>query len=412
MHITVKKLKGILVTLVCMVLLCAIVTGCTAAGSTGGQQNLENDPSTTQPSTPPVTSPSTTVGTEPADPQPTEPEEPNGILITVEKEDNVYDSVNETMKLVFDDNGNLVEYWVGIRKLVYTYDDRGNMLSKSIYYQSGELNSQTNYTYDEAGRLVKTEGFGYAEVYTTYMSEFFYDDAGNLIREKAYENGELWKEEVYDANGNILEGFSYMGGGYDFHSVYTYDEAGKLQSIRTDRSGEPRSGGDYFYDEAGRLIREEIFQISNGERKELVNTYTYDENGRCIRYDIGGYQGEQSYETYTYDDAGRMLSSEYHHYQESGNAGNYWTYDEAGRITSWTSTNRQGTTVYTWEYDEQGNACKHTQDTAGTDFVYSFHYTWPEETLPQEAWDMIRLLMDQFSLVSVYTPEVYARIYD
>lgn len=394
----------------CLALICAMIAGCVAAGPTGERQNIDNVPPATTPTNSPSTAATQPTATAPT--QPAQPEDPNRHTVTVLKEDKTYGYYNETMVLVYNEKGQLLEYQARYRKRLYTYDEAGNISSHKTYNSAGELIEQFDYTYDAQGRLVQTKGFGYAEVYTSYKNEYIYDENGNLIHKKSYQNGELFSEERYDTNGNLLEGGTYYGGGYDTYSVYTYDDAGKLLQVYSEKGGEPSGGCEYFYDANGRLIREERYLISKGVRKELTNTYTYDENGRCIRYDMGGFQGEKSYETYTYDAAGNMLSSEYHHYEESGNTGYYWTYDDAGRMTSWTSTNRQGTTVYTWDYDAQGNACRFTQNTEGAGFTYTFCYTWPDAQLPQAAWAEITGHIATFTLLSVYTPETYARIYD
>lgn len=69
----VKKRKISITAAICMVLVCAMVAGCVAAGPTGGQQNLENDPHASTPSSTPATTPSTNGSTQPTDPKPTEP---------------------------------------------------------------------------------------------------------------------------------------------------------------------------------------------------------------------------------------------------------------------------------------------------------------------------------------------------
>lgn len=406
-----KKRKNCVATIISLTLICAMVAGCVAASPTDGQQNSN----TVLPTTTPTTSPSTAAGTQPtatAPTQPAQPDDPNRHTVTVLKEDKTYGYYDETMALVYNEKGQLLEYQARYRKIVYTYDEDGKVSCRKMYNSAGELTEQFDYTYDGQGRLAQSEGFGYAEVYTRYRNEYIYDENGNLIHEKSYQNGELFAEKRYDANGNLLEGGTYYGGGYDTHSVYTYDDAGKLLQVYTEQGGEPSGGCDYFYDANGRLIREERYLISKGVRKELTNTYTYDENGRCVRYDMGGYQGEQSYETYTYDAAGNMLSSEYHHYEESGNTGYYWTYDDAGRITSWTSTNRQGTTTYTWTYDDQGNVVALSQAMASITNKFAFSYSWPEVELSQQVWEELAARIAAFTGVAVYTPETYARIYD
>ena len=69
----VKKRKISITAAICMVLVCTIVAGCVAAGPTGGQQNLENDPHASTPSSTPATTPSTNGSTQPTDSKPTEP---------------------------------------------------------------------------------------------------------------------------------------------------------------------------------------------------------------------------------------------------------------------------------------------------------------------------------------------------
>lgn len=68
-YFIVRKPKFSIVATICMVLVCAIVTGCVAAGPTN-QQAMENAGETTQPSA----TIATTVDTKPTDPLPTEPE--------------------------------------------------------------------------------------------------------------------------------------------------------------------------------------------------------------------------------------------------------------------------------------------------------------------------------------------------
>lgn len=412
-----RKRKTYIATAVCMVLICAMVAGCTAAVPTTGPQNLHSDPpaTTTAPTTP-ATTPSTPVGTQPTDPeptvtQPTQPADPAAhYTVTVEKTDETIGVQSATMILVFNDRGDLLEYWNGNVKILYTYDSQGRILSENAYYLSGELVEQTNYTYDADGRLIQTDGFNYspAGVNTPYVVQYSYDSNGNLTGAYLYEHGELSGGYLYDENGNLTE--VYWAGDLQ-HEWYTYTAEGKLKSEYTELFGEPKSGSEYFYDDSGRLIRVERFTIYSGKRKELTNTFTYDENGRCIRYDMGGFQGEQSYETYTYDAAGNMLSSEYHDY-DGRDTGYYWTYDEEGRITSWKSTHRQGTYLFTWTYDDDGMVTALTKEPAAFGGPCTFVYTWPETELPQTVWETVVERIAAFTGVSVYTPERYARIYN
>lgn len=402
-----RKCKFRITAALCVVLICAVVAGCVAAGPA----NVQSHPPVTTPTsisttapTPSATTPPTTGSTQPTDPT-------VRYTVTVEKTDETIGVQSETMILAFNERGELLEYWSGNIKILYTYDSQGRILSENAYYLSGELVEQTNYTYDADGRLIQMDGFDYssAGVNIPYVVQYCYDSNGNLIEEQIYQSGELSGGHIYDANGNLIE--VYWAGDLQ-HEWYTYTAEGKLKSKYTELYGEPQSGSEYFYDANGRLIRVERFIMSRDVRKELTNTFTYDENGRCIRYDMGGFQGEQSYETYTYDAAGRMLSSEYHHYEESGSTGYYWTYDEEGRITSWKSTHRQDTYLFTWTYDDDGMVTVLTKEPTAFGGPCTFVYTWPETELPQTVWETVVERIAAFTGVSVYTPERYARIYN
>ena len=405
-----KNAKISLVTAICMVLICTIVIGCAAALTTDGaqlQQGTEPEP---QPTTPPGTSGDLSTEPKQTEPAPTAPVASANLTVTVEKMCKTYGSYDAIMTLAYNEKGDLVELRKDSRSMQYTYDDQRNLICQKTYFPEGELIAQTSYTYDAFGRLTQTEGFGYNEVYTEYLTQYTYDENGNLIHQKNYTDGELLSEFLYDAKGNLVEANSYYGGEYDLRTVYTYRADGKLQRSETERGGALYSGWEYFYDENGRPIRQERFIMSDGVRKELTNTYTYDENGRCIRYDMGGFQGEHMHETYTYDAMGNMLSSVYTGYDGS-TVGYRWCYDGDGRMLSWTSETRMGTTTYTWDYDAQGNVIALTQDAAGTQMKYTFQYTWPEAELPQEVWEQITEQIAVFTGVSLYTPEIYSRLY-
>lgn len=363
----VKKPKISIIAAVCMVLICAIVVGCAAAG-------------------------------------------PNvRYTITVQKKDMMLkDADAETMVLSYDGSGYQLERQFGAYTVRRTYDEKGNVLSYKKYISaSEELTEETDYFYNRAGQLIRAEGFGCGDwdVRVDYLREYSYDDAGNMTHEQTYQDGELFEEYYYDAIGNLTEEFRYYGGGYDIHTVYTYTEDGKLLSNYTERGGELYSGWDYFYDESGRIVREERFTISDGVRKELTNTYTYDENGRCVRYDMGGFQGECSYEIYSYDAAGNMLSSMYTD-REGETTGYRWTYDAQGRMLSMESVSKGYNFKHTWTYDAQGNV----ETMSGQGNRYTFSYSLAEVTMPQKMQEEIRRYFAGFTGLSVYTPDNYSRL--
>lgn len=357
-------MKNCLILALCILLVCAAVTGCARQGETPGGTVM---------------------------------------IVTTAKANG--EAGGKALSLSFDGNGYVLERQIPGNRFVYTYDLDGKLLlAQRLLGSEGKLQSQTAYTYDTEGKLVKTEGFGYDEVYTEYLTEFTYDDAGNLIRKSQYQNDELLREYRYDADGKLLESGSYIAG--ESRTVYTYGTDGRLQRSETTRNGEVYSGWEYTYDANGRLSVEVCFRMSDGERKQLRNFYTYDEHGRCVRYDLGGFQGEKSYEVYTYDAMGNLLSGTYHHY--SGSVESYsWTYDAQGRMLSMEREGEGYEFGYAWCYDEQGNM------TAMTDQGehLTFCYTWPEE-LPSWLREEIAGLITGLTEQEIRSPRIYTRLWN
>ncbi len=334
--------------------------------------------------------------------EPGEKEAKSTEIVIVSQETGETATKEACLTLFFDGSQYRLERYAPGNRYVRTYDLEGRLLL-SQRFLGEKLQSQTAYTYDAEGKLVKTEGFGYNEVYTTYLTEFFYDAAGNLTQKCEYTNEELQFAYIYDAQGRLVEGYGYFAG--VSHTVYIYGVDGKLLRSETQRDGEISGGWQYTYDQNGRLVREDQFRISNGKRIELTNSYVHDEQGRCVRYNLGGFQGEQSYEEYTYDTAGNMLSSTYHHY--TGDVSTYrWSYDDQGRMLSM----QNGNTWYVgcrWNYDQQGNVTAMTNQ--GEEIF--FHYTWPED-LPAWMKKEIAVQITGLTKLEIYTPQVYTRLWN
>ena len=97
----------------------------------------------------------------------------------------------------------------------YEYDENGNLLSSSSHYTTysmedgAEIACDANdvYTYDANGNCIHYElTYVSGDETTEYTSEYAYDDAGRMLSGKDYTNGELDSEEqcTYDDAGNLL----------------------------------------------------------------------------------------------------------------------------------------------------------------------------------------------------------------
>lgn len=146
-----------------------------------------------------------------------------------------------------------------------------------------------------------------------------YNEADKLIGNVEYE---------YDVNGNMITKYIYEGE-MEFIYHYQYDGQNRIISKAED-VGEGTTQAvfyvtNYFYDEEGRLDREEIF--ATGEPYAYI-VYEYDgaKKVKKEKYLIG--TSKDSYlegTEYEYDDEGRLTKCIY--YDEQHNCSGYMTYE-------------------------------------------------------------------------------------
>lgn len=212
-----------------------------------------------------------------------------------------------------------------------TYTAAGDELEYKEYCATDEdselaLEEWWQYEYDEAGRQVrwlKCNGEGKAY----HTEEYTYDTAGHKLRAVEYKNGELWHTEEWEYNeaGREVAYAAYWADGeQDWSRAYVWDEAGNKMEEKQWIGDWLCQDVKYTYDEAGRVLLEEYYDgmdaANNGRRVE----YEYDAAGRQIS--LRDYYGEDGdaqsfWQLDTYDDEGRLVNRVYGQYHEA--------YDEA-----------------------------------------------------------------------------------
>ena len=262
-----------------------------------------------------------------------------------------------TATFTYDDKGLLTK--VDIPKeylpetIVYTYDDNGNILTKSHTKGSGDPDV-TTYTYDDKGNCLTAES-----VYSgrTVTLAYTYDDNGRVLTEtdttvSTWNGTEVTVyTSVYDDNGNLLSRKTASGNGKE----YTYDAENRLLTdIDTYGEDGPRNRRTYTYGEDGRLAKERWDSLSD-EDWWTEKTYGYDTNGTQYTklYSDGG-----DTEAYTYaqkfDDEGRL--TEYTYVERDDGEQRVHTFDAVGNKVSIHLTKTDGTSqTYTYAYDQFGN---------------------------------------------------------
>ena len=164
-----------------------------------------------------------------------------------------------------------------IYNFVYTYDDRGNVLTETEYDPQSWFPRKVQtltYTYDEQDRIL-------SKVYDQSIPakiEYIYDDEART--ETRLEDGETAEVTTYDESGNILSVKSFSSD-YWHLTEYIRNDAGLVLSSRNTTSLGQDITYRLEYDNHGNLTRHET--IEKGVRTERLYTYEYDEMGRLLR---------------------------------------------------------------------------------------------------------------------------------
>lgn len=345
----VKKPKWSIIAAVCMVLLCAIVAGCAAAGPASNGAAEERIRYT--------------------------------VTVHTKHESSTIQS-DSTLSLVYNGKGQLLECeYDGIR-YVYTYDKEGKKLSDKFFHShNGELWKEYRYSYNDAGQLTLRELFLFTSDPNGKLGErtvYQYNSEGNLEYWAFSLNGvDVNMELFYDKQGNLVEERSYTGKTAS-SKRRTYTDDGKLLSVTTEQYGEPHTETRYVYNTTGVLIRKEyIHTCGNLPAETKVTTYSYDPLGRCVTYEVADAVGMLSVAEYTYDADGKVLS--YMITDSSDTVKGYtWTYDTQGRMLSCNHIKGNDSNLCTWTYDTQGNVTGHTNG----DVCYTLTYNYPGREIP------------------------------
>jgi RHS repeat-associated protein len=246
----------------------------------------------------------------------------------------------------------------------YSYDNLGRLIKTEYPQDDRNPMSAENFTYDSVGNLkTKTNGKGTK----TLEYEFF---SGYRLK-KVTEPGGKTVSYTYDANDNPLtqttSGVTY---------TYTYDARNRVTNLKAQLDGYTFNVG-YDYDTFGRVTR-----ITYPGRNAAVN---YNYNELDLLQSIPGFVESCKYDadnkltamalkngistTYAYDDndrpikivAGSLLNLLYS-YDPGGNItqinNDYYGYDGLNRLIWYGNmpyTQKAGATGISWSYDGAGN---------------------------------------------------------
>lgn len=251
----------------------------------------------------------------------------------------------------------------------YTYNDSGQqtgLFLDNANDGSVDYSFTTDYTTDTNGVLTVTATSTKTDPLReeVYISKF--DREGNLIEETEKRFGEetqITRTYSYNASGQVTTGEFKNSSSEEFlpNFEYTYNALGQvtaylLSNLRI----------EYGYDALGRASST---SLTIGDNTIFTYSYTYDKAGNVIRQEDLSV-GQSSVETYTYDEQNRLVESNLNgvSLSDGGSFSNQikYEYNASGQITSYsTSRGDRGeiqNASYEYEYDESGNLIRESSD--------------------------------------------------
>lgn len=282
-------------TLISLLAICMCVSMLSACGNA---DTPSTEPSTTDAPTETTAAPTTVPVTEPPIQW-----ETRTVYLCVSRTMTQHDgSGSGTVEFEYDEYGNQIRQWsVGYpgdrsgRSTVYSYDDKGNMLSSVSVDAEGAVGSRYEYTYDAAGNIlselyINQEGIISAEEYFTYNEDgwliqktdtaYYYDPALTIEYVVEY-SADYASATIRKTNNGEPSGYT----------LETYDAAGRV--VRTEnyaKDGSWKSTITYAYDTQGKILLEEHFS-SNELQADYNVIYTYNENDCLTSMDADYYYG-------------------------------------------------------------------------------------------------------------------------
>lgn len=146
-----------------------------------------------------------------------------------EKEYDSQDSLIYSATYGYDASGVLYMYYLDLYEEdmlcgqeVWEYNTEGILMKKSYFDGTGVLTDADEYTYDEAGNLIKTVTYSYLD--DQLFGSVVYDAQDLVIKENIYdENGDVaWSIDYEYENGLRIKGTESSGS----YILYHYNEEG------------------------------------------------------------------------------------------------------------------------------------------------------------------------------------------
>lgn len=263
--------------------------------------------------------------------------------------DNFYDGIYHGRdEFYYDESGNC------IKQVIYggDYDHTDMPIQVLQYSADGETEKIILYSYNDDGRMYKTEELDgqYNSISYSYYSYYdsgaiseinTYTEAGELLTSsKYYENGQLFEEDGvgYYESGNLMYEAIEQEDGTIKRTEYS--EYGDVESVRISTKSGLIQSLTYFYGN-GQIQSEELYYPNGKIQKETRCNLTV-QFGYIREYDKEYYENGKCKHEILYYENGQIRSDEW--FFENGKRQKYTQYSQNGLVT------------YTDEYYSNGNS--------------------------------------------------------
>ncbi len=204
----------------------------------------------------------------------------------------------------YDEYGNMVEFWTvtengeRINYTTYRYDEKGNLLERNNPGQSSKV-----MTYDDGGRIL-TERHYFGDECKAEI-EYTYDEAGYLIRKYEVECDQdeqiAVTDYTYNEDHTHVRIEAFWGGALSNYTEQTLRDNGDvIESATYAADGSWLNSASCEYDAQGRRISQ-WNRFERDEQADFQTIFTYDERGLLISRNADYYYGnllEYTYEPF------------------------------------------------------------------------------------------------------------------